>query len=290
MVTERRMTIWERFSVPGQQVLSSLRDLTSRLPGGAPVLVHSDLLRVGVPDGIPAADGQCGRWLELLLDAADGRPLLIPTFNYDYCRTRRFDPQMDDAQVGAFGRYCAARFPSARTGTPVFNFCIFNNDGFSLAPVANPFGASSVFAEFHRRNGAIIFLGVGMIANTFIHYVEERLEIGYRYDKPFPGVVQWDGAPVAVDFHFRVRPRAAGAVEYGLLGEDDMERAGLLRRVPAGLSSAMMVRAEDYMTVVGGAMREDELHVLTPNARAITKSLYDQHGRPLTVAAMEAQP
>lgn len=288
MTGERRTTIWQRLSVSTQSLALSLGELSASLPGDAPLLVHSDLLRVGVPDGIADPNAQCERWLEVLLDAAAGRPLLVPTFNYDYCRTRRFDPLADQAQIGALGRYCTTRFPQSRTGTPVFNFCVFNNDGFRLEPVTNPFGNSSIFADFHRRNGAIVFLGVGMIANTFIHYVEEELDIGYRYDKPFPGIVVRDGASVPVDFHFRVRPRTAGAVEYGSLGEDDMATAGMLRRVPVGLSTAMMVRAADYVSVIGGAMRRDELHVLTPNARAVTQSLYERYGRPLTLASMEA--
>lgn len=288
MTDERRTTIWQRLSVPTQSLSLSLGELTAALPQDAPLLIHSDLLRVGVPDGIADPATQCERWLEILLDAAGGRPLLIPTFNYDYCRTRQFDPVADGAQVGALGRYCVTRFPHNRTRTPVFNFCVFNNDGFRLEPVANPFGDTSIFADFHRRNGAIVFLGVGMIANTFIHYVEEELDIGYRYDKPFPGAVIHNGTSVPLDFHFRVRPRTAGAVEYGLLGEDDMAAAGMLRQAPVGLSSAMMVRAADYVSVIGQAMRKDELHVLTPNARAITQSLYARYGRPLTLASMEA--
>ena len=284
----RRATVWERFCVPARHLAASLHQLLAPLPAAVPVLVHSDLLRVGVPDGIADPDGQCARWLDLLLEAAAGRPLLLPTFNYDYCRTRRFDPGADGGQVGALSRYCVARFPQARTATPVFNFCVFNDDGFGREPVANPFGEAGTFAELHRRNGAILFLGVGMIANTFIHYVEERLDIGYRYDKPFPGSVVRGGISSPLNFHFRVRPKIEGAVEYDRLGEEDLERAGLLRRAPVGLSTAMMVRADDYLSVVGGAMRRDELHVLTPRARAITMSLYQRHGRPLTLATMEA--
>jgi aminoglycoside N3'-acetyltransferase len=283
----RTKSIWERFSVPQQQLLAELGQLLSTLPATTPVVVHSDILRTGIPDGLSDSEQQCNAWIEILVSAASGRPLLLPTFNYDFARTRLFDPTRDLGQVGRLSRYCTERYAALRTRTPIFNFCILNNDGISLAPESNPFGPGSTFAMLDRRNAAVVFLGADMIANTFIHYVEEQLQVGYRYLKPFPGRIA-DGADLtSIDFCFRVRPLVTDAVVYGDLGEHELQEKGMLRAATVGHSAAMMYRTNDYMNIVGAAMRKDELHVLTPESRAMTEELYRRYGRPLTFEKLE---
>jgi aminoglycoside N3'-acetyltransferase len=280
-------TIWQKLSVSRDQVRVSITNFVAALPKHAPVVVHSDLSRAGAPEGVANADECLHAWMQILLEAVEGRPLLIPTFNYDYCRTRLFDPLTDTGQVGALSSFCVRDYAKLRTSTPIFNFCIFNNDSLCCTPLSNPFGTGSTFAEIHRRNAAIVFLGVNLRANTFVHYVEELLNVGYRYPKPFPGEVLVDGHRVALDFVYRVRPLVPNAVEYGDMGEDDVEAAGLLTTTPVGRSFAKMVRAQEYVEVITEAISKNELHLLTPRARVITQQLYDKLGRPLSFEKME---
>jgi aminoglycoside 3-N-acetyltransferase len=280
-------SIWERFAVPRQRLSAELDLLFSPLPADTPILIHSDLLRIGIPDGLTEPEAQCEAWIVLLTEAAGKRPVLLPTFNYDFPRTRLFDPARDPGQTGALSRHCSLHYASLRTRTPIFNFCIFGNDGLPLAAQAEPFGPESLFATLHERNAAILFLGADMIANTFIHYVEERLDIGYRYVKPFLGEIVEDGSRQEIDFRYRVRPRVDGAVAYGDLGRSLLQEAGKLEAAAIGHGTAVMFRAQDYVDLIGGRMQDDELYVLTPSARAVTEELYHRHGRPLTLGKME---
>ncbi|HVJ53580.1 MAG TPA: AAC(3) family N-acetyltransferase [Aliidongia sp.] len=280
-------SIWERFAVPRQGLSAELAALFSPLPPGTPILVHSDLLRIGIPDGLTEPEAQCEAWIALLMEAAGNRPVLLPTFNYDFPRTRLFDPARDPGQIGALSRHCVEHHAALRTRTPIFNFCVFGNDDLPLAAEAEPFGPESLFATLHERNAAILFLGADMIANTFIHYVEERLDIGYRYVKPFPGEIIEDGERRPIDFRYRVRPRIDGAVAYGDLGRPLLQEAGKLQIAAIGHGTAMMFRARDYVDLIGGRMQDDELYVLTPSSRAVIEELYRRHGRPLTLGKME---
>ncbi len=280
-------SIWERFSVSRESFTAGLEALVSTLGPDTPIVVHSDMMRIGFIDAIGQPAEQAEAWIAALQAAAGGRPVLLPTFNYDFPRTRLFDPVRDPGQVGALSRHCTQHHADRRTATPVFSFCIFGNDDLPMAAAENPFGPDGLFARLHARNAAFLFLGADMIANTFIHYVEERLEVGYRYIKPFPGDVIEADLPRPIDFRYRVRPRVAGAVAYGDLGRAALEAAGLLRRATIGHGTAEMFRAQDYVDLIGGRMQADELHVLTAYSRAVTEELYRQHGRPLTLEKME---
>ena len=280
-------SIWQRLAVPRDAVRDALGGLFEGLDPATPIVVHSDLLRLGAPGGPADPALVAPAWLDLLREAAAGRPLLVPSFAYDFCRTGRYAPATDPAQVGALARHAVERHAGARTLTPVFNFCIFDNAGLPLGADPEPFGATGLFAELHRRNALVVFLGTGMLANTFIHYVEERLAIGYRYPKTFPGVIETAAGRQPIALTFRVRPRRTLAVEYGDLGEAALAEAGRLRRAPVGLGQGLAFRTEDYWRIVGGAMAEDELHVLTPRSAAVTRALYAEFGRPLTREALE---
>jgi aminoglycoside N3'-acetyltransferase len=276
-----------RFAISSAEAIVALRTALREVPPTAPLLIHTDLMRLGMPDGRMKRDEIAEGWLEIFRTAADGRTVLIPTFNYDFTRTRLYDPAAAPGQVGSLSVHCARHYAARRTLTPIFNFCVFGEAAFDLGPVAHPFSAESAFGTLLRRDGAILFLGADMIANTFVHYVECAAEIGYRYLKRFPGTVVRDGRPEPIDFRFPVRPLAPGAVAYGDLGEADLRTAGLLPEFPIGLGRGLLVGARAYHDLIRARLAEDELHLLTPAARAITQRLYAEFGRPLLFERME---
>jgi aminoglycoside N3'-acetyltransferase len=244
-------------------------------------------MRLGMPDGRMKRDEVAEGWLTIICAAADGRTVLIPTFNYDFTRTRLYDPAAAPGQVGSLSAHCAQNHAQRRTLTPIFNFCAFGDQPFDRAPVEHPFGAGSAFGTLFREEGAILFLGADMIANTFVHYVECAADIGYRYLKHFPGAVMRDGRPEPIDFRFPVRPLTPGAVAYGDLGEADLRAAGVLKQFPIGLGRGLIVGARAYHDLVRARLARDELYLLTPSARAITERLYAEYGRPLIIERME---
>ncbi len=241
-----------------------------------------------MPDGATNRLISAVGWLRIFREAAPGRTILIPTFNYDFTGTRLYDPAGTPGQVGSLSVHCAQAHAARRPLTPIFNFCVFGDGPFPRAPVAHPFSAASAFGTLFERDGVILFLGVGMIANTFVHFVETAADIGYRYLKPFPGHVVEGGRHLAVDFAFPVRPRTPGAVAYGDLGEADLRAAGLLTDFDIGLTHGMAVGARAYHDLMRRRLAMDELCLLTPAARAITTELYQRYGRPLTFAKLEA--
>lgn len=266
-----------------------LDDDLARLFGsvrGDAVALHTDLRRIGIVERVKPRDQALDEYLDALRGAAEGRTLLFPTFNYDFCRTGVFDVAGDPCQVGVLNEHARLRHPGQRTRTPVFSFCILDNRGFSLDASEDPLSAGSTFGELVRRGGEIALLGTDVSADTLFHHVEELAEVGYRYPKRFAGTVRADGEERDFAVTYRVRPRVDGVlgdeVEYdcGRLLEDAL-RDGVFRKLPVGNGWCYLHGADTLVDYWSACLARDELYFLTPASRVHVQALYARHGRPL---------
>jgi len=268
-------------------LLMELDTALASLNGGA-VILHSDILRIGFIDKLKSREEICADYLQVLTEVFAGRPLLIPSFNYDYCRSGKYDRRNSPSQVGALTDYCRARYWHLRTLTPVFNFVVFNGDDFPMGPTANPFAEESSFGQLLRRNGLILFLGARLEANTFLHYVEECHQVGYRYLKKFPGEIIDGDSRQQFLLEFRVRPLIENSAEYDWPRlTADLSREGLLLEFKVGNGTLLAHRSGDLYQFWSLRLQQDEFYFLTENSRRVAARLYREHGRPLTVECEE---
>jgi aminoglycoside N3'-acetyltransferase len=252
------------------------------------LVLHTDLLRMRYVQRGSSLEQQMDSLFQMLVSSSADRTLLFPTFNYDFCRTRVYDPSVDPCQVGSLNEYVRQRFPGERTLTPVFNFCVYRNRAFSNEPAENPFGETSTFAEMVRQRTAVVFLGASFSANTFVHYVEEVADVGYRYLKPFPGVIRHEDGDREILFRYRVRPTIEGAVEYDWdrLAHDLFD-GGILHQLPLGEGHLLWFGADRLLEDWRARMARDELCFLTAASRKKTEELYARYGKPLRYEAVE---
>lgn len=270
------------------QIRSQLEVAFGSLEGN-PLIVHSDLVRIGfVPKG-RSLEQQLADWLTMILAAASGRTLLFPTFNYDYAKSGRYRPRTDPAQVGALNEYVRIQVPGQRTLTPIFNFAVVNGASFPLEPAGNPFDDASTFGVARNAGGSVVFLGAAPAANTFIHHVEEAVEVPYRYLKPFPGVIEIDDSQREVTLHYRVRPAAASTVEYDWQRlAADLRSRGILSSFPVGNASLEFYRAPALYDYWCQRLRENEHFLLTEDSFRKVHDMYRQYGKPLRYRTVEA--
>jgi len=269
-------------------IQKEVQDAFGRIDGDA-VILHTDALRVGFVQRGQPLQRQMADLLQMLAEYSSGRALVFPTFNYDFCRTRVYDPMADPCQVGALNEYVRQQYAHQRTLTPVFNFCIPDRRTFPLEAVENPFSRSSTFGEMVARRAAVAFLGASFDANTFVHYVEEVMDVGYRYLKPFPGVIRRDGADHRFVLQYRVRPLIEGAVEYdwGRLARSLLDN-GLLHESPLGNGGLLWFRTDRLLADWCSRVEEDELYLLTAASRKKTRELYARYGKPLRCETVES--
>lgn len=185
---------------------------------GDVVMVHSRLFSLGrIPAGL-TKEAFTDNFIDTLLDAVGPTGTLIfPTFTLAVCKSGFFDVDKTAGEMGALSERARQRQDSIRTNHPIFSVAVMGAriPTFMSASVTSCFGEDTVFDRLHNMNatgadkGKVKFLTIGIEtppeAVTYIHAIEEKMKVPYRYHKMFPCRVQAGDEKVALDVEFFVR-------------------------------------------------------------------------------------
>lgn len=167
------------------------------LEKGDVVLVHSDITETS-PDTLLA---------NLMKSIGYRGAVIVPTFNYSFCKGIPYDHHKTLSQVGLFTNYILAS-GAPRSFHPIFSFAglgdvyniLMNNIG------KDSFGKDSVFDRLYQANAKILFYQVPFDYCTFVHYAEQAMNVDYRFKKYFSGwVTNEEGKTWYDTFSFFVR-------------------------------------------------------------------------------------
>jgi len=120
--------------------------------------------------------------------------ILIPTYNYDFTRGKTFQTSKSLSQVGELGNILMKIKSNNRTNEPVFSHLvigklkkkIFNCD------TEEAFGDKSVFSYMLKKNFKIFCFCCSPSTMTFIHFIEKKAAVDYRFNKYFKGFIKID--------------------------------------------------------------------------------------------------
>ena len=117
--------------------------------------------------------------------------ILFPVFSWSFCRDNYFDYCETDGETGAFSNWVRVnRSDFYRTKHPIYSFMVWGKytDYFHSMDNQESWGMDSPFAYMHKMNAKLMLLNVSLQRGfTFMHYVEQCLEVPYRYHKYFIG-------------------------------------------------------------------------------------------------------
>ncbi len=138
--------------------------------------------------------------------------LLMPAFSYSFCRDEPFDLEQSRSDgVGVLSEHFRQQPGVRRTTDPLFSASTsgelpreWEERLFHVRDV-DCFGEGSIFDFLHQTGAKFLFFGVPATANTFVHYIEQRLAVPYRYFKEFRGEVIDGNAKARVTARFYVR-------------------------------------------------------------------------------------
>ena len=201
---------------------------------------------------------------EQLLEFVDGGTLLVPAFSYSFTKNEDFDVSGTPSDVGLFSE-AFRRLPGvARTNHPIFSFSV-NGPGADAvfnARLDDCFGEGTVFDLIYKNNAKIIFLGSDFSRATFVHYVEERHGVKYRYPKKFSGYLIENGTKRFQETNYFVR-------DLSIASSCDLKRmkvmavdAGKLCSSYIGRFSIMSISASDFFDLASELLNEDEYSLI----------------------------
>jgi aminoglycoside 3-N-acetyltransferase len=158
---------------------------------GDMVLLHSDVRRTIRLAKKRGDDLSPSALLESFLQAVgQSGTLLLPLFNFDFTRGTTFDIRSTPSQMGTLSEAARNHSSVVRTGHPIYSFAALGakRDDFRGLSNFSGYGEDSPFGLIHRYGGKIAILDLpDQNSMTFYHYVEEALNVPYRYHKTFSG-------------------------------------------------------------------------------------------------------
>ncbi|MEO1923861.1 MAG: AAC(3) family N-acetyltransferase, partial [Nautiliaceae bacterium] len=155
------------------------------------VLIHSDIRKYLwlFRDNFENFDEGLSHFINTLKNlVGEEGTILFPTFNWDFCKGKPFDYRNSPSQVGTLSNFALKQEDFKRTKHPIYSFAVwgkyqkelYNLDNFSS------FGIDSPFGFLYKNNGKIILFDVDYQRSfTYVHFVEQQLNVDYRYEKIF---------------------------------------------------------------------------------------------------------
>ncbi|NLG05924.1 MAG: AAC(3) family N-acetyltransferase [Clostridia bacterium] len=131
--------------------------------------------------------------LNVLLDSlieiiGEEGTIVIPTFNWDFCKGIDFDYAKTPCKTGSIGKIALKRSDFKRTKHPIYSFAVWGKGQEELCAMDNKssFGADSPFTYVTKHHFKNLLIDKDCQHSfVYVHYVEEQVGITYRYIKDF---------------------------------------------------------------------------------------------------------
>jgi aminoglycoside 3-N-acetyltransferase len=124
----------------------------------------------------------------LISEVGNNGTIVFPTFNWDFCKSKTFNYNTTPGVTGSIGNAALKRSDFKRTNHPIYSFAVWGVDQFKLTRLKNKgsFTSNSPFGYFLNAGFKLLLINVPYENSfTFIHYVEQKLNVSYRYNKKF---------------------------------------------------------------------------------------------------------
>jgi|TARA_B100000959_G_scaffold283398_1_gene352220 aminoglycoside 3-N-acetyltransferase len=166
------------------------------------LMVHSQLFSLGKLGTVKKAE-LLNTMINTLLQAVGKTgSLIFPTFTRSFCKTGFFDILSSKSEgMGILSEEVRSWPGAKRSLHPIYSVCIIGpaSENLKKPSAETCFGDNSIFDLLHQLNQEnkfrekIKFLTIGFQvpprAVTYIHYLEEKMRVPYRYFKEFSGIM-----------------------------------------------------------------------------------------------------
>lgn len=117
--------------------------------------------------------------------------LLFPVFSWEWCRGNGFNYRQTKGEVGTLSNWVQEhREDFIRTSHPIYSFMVWGKDAEYLKHMDNQdaWSHSSPFYYLHKQRAKQLFFNIEAYQGmTFVHYIEQEVQVPYRHPKYFFG-------------------------------------------------------------------------------------------------------
>ncbi len=156
---------------------------------GDTLYVVSDILQLSIYCREQKIRFDINRFIDSILEkVGEEGTVLIPTFNWGFCKGELFDMNKTISKTGALGNAALKRADFQRSKHPLYSFMIWGKAQEQLTEMdpVNAFGEGTIFEYLYEQNAKVLVIGIPALqGTTYIHHVEQVVGVPYRYNKEF---------------------------------------------------------------------------------------------------------
>jgi aminoglycoside 3-N-acetyltransferase len=166
------------------------------------ILCHSDVQKFGVPKcGLNKTKIVKMFFRSFFKILGDNGTLVFPTFTYSFCHNEIYNPKKNCSLCGFISNNIKVIKKFKIYPDPNLSFVIYGKHKNYLSTLVdkNSYGKNSLFAKFFDLKGKICNLNLNA-GSTFLHFLERKLNVNYRFDKKFKGKIIKNGKAIKDKF------------------------------------------------------------------------------------------
>lgn len=201
------------------------------------------------------------RFLNMFIDTimniiGDQGTLLVPVFSWDFCKGKEFIYEKTQGNSGSLGNWILEkRNDFRRTFHPIYSFMVKGKDSDYLLSLNNKdsWGIDSPFFYLHKSQAKMLMINVDSgQCNTFEHYVEEMINVPYRYTKDFISLYQINGKSERRIYSMYVRDLAISSKQ--ISGDDLYIKKGIMKVERSYNNTFRLLNLADSVKIVAEDM------------------------------------
>lgn len=229
---------------------------------GDSIFLHSNLGFFGKLKDANDTNEYCKIFKKLIFEVIGQEgTLIVPTFSLSFCNNQIYDKkQTPSVECGIFSEYIRQDEDSIRSDDANFSVCAIgvNAEFFTSDSQAHSFGADSFWERLLKENGKICRFNLGSDYNTFVHYVEWKFNVPYRYDKEFSGISMINDKKIEKKFiHFvRDLEKEEHMPDLSRLDQKAKERE-LLHVTDLGKGQIISINSLDIYQIISDEIKKD---------------------------------
>ncbi len=162
------------------------------LKSGDKILVTSDLLNFFIQTKKIKKQISLNEIINILFKIiGKNGTILFPTFNWDFCKSKKFDNKKSRSMTGSLSSAALNRKEFRRSKNPIYSFAVAGKDRDYICQLKHKkcFGLDSPFGYLIKNNAKNLCIGIDYKDGfTFVHVVEELIGVNYRYQKKYSGI------------------------------------------------------------------------------------------------------
>lgn len=217
------------------------------------------------------------------------KKFITPTFNYDFCKKLRARYN-SKSQINSLSNYFKNKLGKWRSYDPIFSFSGNYDKKLKFNSKLRSFDNNSSIKDIIDDDGYYFFCGTTInFLTPGIHYLENKLETPYRYDKIFKGTYKIKNKLRKITYTYKVWPLSKKPLNYDAKKiNKDLINSKIMKVIDFNYGYYIMYcRARKFNSFLMKKIKKDRLYPLDKKTKVWIKPMLKKFNRPFTIKDFE---